>query len=42
MNDSAFTPEKLMMYLTARYESLNDNNAKAQEVYNTIISKTQK
>lgn len=34
-----FTPETLMAYLVAKYAYLNDNNAKAQEMYNYIMSK---
>lgn len=34
-----FTPETLMAYLVAKYAYLNDNNVKAQEVYDYIMSK---
>lgn len=37
-----FTPESLMAYLIARYAYLEDDNAKAQEVYNMIMSKQPK
>ena len=34
-----FTPETLMTYLVAKYAYLNDNNVKAQEVYDRIMSR---
>lgn len=34
-----FTPETLMAYLVAKYAYLNDENTKAQQVYDYIISK---
>ena len=34
-----FTPETLMAYLVAKYAHLNDNNVKAQEVYDRIMSR---
>ena len=39
MAKTSFTPESLMTYLISRYAYLNDNNVKAQEVYNRILSK---
>jgi hypothetical protein len=39
MANTSFTPESLMTYLINKYAYLNDNNVKAQEVYNKIISK---
>ena len=34
-----FTPENLMAYLVAKYAYLNDNNVKAQQAYDYIMSK---
>jgi len=34
-----FTPETLMAYLVAKYAYLNDENVKAQQVYDYIMSK---
>ena len=42
MADKIFTPEKLMQDLILMYAHLNDNNQKAQEVYNKIMSKQPK
>lgn len=42
MTNTQFTPESLMAYLVSKYAYLNDNNAKAQEVYDWIISKQSK
>lgn len=40
--ETQFTPESLMQYLIAKYASLNDNNVKAQQVYDLIMSKQPK
>ena len=42
MINTTFTPETLMQYLINKYAYLNDNNAKAQEVYDMIIAKEPK
>lgn len=42
MVDNTFTPEKLMQDLVATFAHLNDGNAKAQEVYDKIMSKQPK
>lgn len=42
MANTTFTPESLMAYLTTKYAYLNDNNVKAQEVYDMIMSKEPK
>jgi hypothetical protein len=34
-----FTPQTLMAYLVAKYAYLNDNDTKAQQVYDYIMSK---
>jgi len=39
METPKFTSEKLLEHLVKRFENLNDNGAKAQEVYNLIINK---
>jgi hypothetical protein len=39
MVNNSFTPEKLMQDLILMYAHLNDNNQKAEEVYNKIMSK---
>lgn len=38
MENTAFTPEKLMQYLTKKFEYLNDNGKKAKEVYDMIMA----
>lgn len=35
--ENTFTSEKLLTYLTNKYSSLNDNNAKAQQMYDLIM-----
>lgn len=42
MQNTRFTPEKLLAQLKAEYVHLNDNDAKAQEVYEYILSKQTK
>lgn len=42
MADTKFTPEKTLAFLIAKYEHLNDGGAKAQEVYEFILSKQPK
>lgn len=42
MANTPFTPESLMAHLVDKYAHLNDNNAKAQEVYDWIMSKQTK
>ena len=42
MVNTPFTPEKLMQDLILMYAHLNDNNQKAQEVYDKIMSKQPK
>ena len=37
--ENKFTPESLMALLIARYAHLEDNNVKAQAVYEMIMSK---
>lgn len=40
--ESTFTNEKLMTFLTEKYAHLNDDNAKATEMYNKIINAVKK
>lgn len=40
--ENKFTPESLMVYLTAKYAHLNDGGKKAKEVYDMLISKQPK
>jgi hypothetical protein len=42
MANTKFTPESFMTYLQEKYASLNDNGAKAQEVYDRIMAKQPK
>jgi len=37
--ENTFTPENLLSNLIQNYSSLEDNNTKAQEIYNLIIEK---
>lgn len=37
-----FTPEALLQFLIARYAYLDDNNVKAQQVYDSIIARQSK
>lgn len=37
--DNNFTPEKLLEQLKAKFAHLNDNDATAIKVYNSIINK---
>lgn len=36
--ENKFTPEELWDYLVKKYSSLNDDNAKAKQVYDTILA----
>lgn len=38
MENTEFTPEKLMDFLTKKYAYLNDNGVKAKEVYDRIMA----
>lgn len=40
--ENKFTAESLWNYLVAKYAYLNDNNAKAQEVYDALMAKQPK
>ena len=42
MENTEFTPESLMANLVKRYEHLNDNNVRAQEVYDLITTRQSK
>lgn len=42
MTTAAFTPEKLMENLKTQFAYLNDNDVKATEVYDLIMSKQPK
>jgi hypothetical protein len=42
MATTPFTSTSLMDHLVATYAHLNDNNAKAQEIYDLLMSKRSK